>query len=341
MPDTNAQGGTSAQLTVDQGAVLMDSIFAGSQPENEDGVAGSDAEPEKGEAGDAAAGTDEPEATEEVAEDADGAPAGTDDGTVEDDGTEPPQTFKVKADGEELEVTLDELQKGYSRQADYTRKTQKVAEALKAADTERAEARAKRELYAAQLDKVSKILDSAAPEGEPDWAKLKTELTPDEYAATYTDWQLLERRKQAVKSEQERVAQEKQAEEAEARAKFVQAEREKLSTTVPEWKDPEKFKAGMTEVVQYLKGQGFVDAEIGQVVDARHVQLLRKAMLYDRIKKGEPETVRRLKIKSPAPGASSKGPSATPIKRAFDRLAQTGDVRDAGVLFEHAFGSPN
>lgn len=341
MSDTNAQGGTSQPLTVDQGAVLMDSIFAGSQPGNEDGAAGSDAAPPEGGAVDAAAGTDEPETTEEVVEDADGAPAGTDDGTVEDDGAEPPQTFRVKADGEELDVTLDELLKGYSRQADYTRKTQKVAEATKAAEAERAEARAKRDAYAGLLDKAAKLLDAAAPEGEPDWGKLKTELTPDEYAATFTDWQLLERRKQAVKSEQDRIASEQAEEAARARATFVQSEREKLSTTVPDWKDPEKFKAGMTEVVQYLKGQGFVDAEIGQVVDARHVLLLRKAMLYDRIKKGEPDTVRRLKIKSPAPGASSKGPSATPIKRAFDRLTQTGDVRDAGVLFEHAFGSPN
>lgn len=37
------------------------------------------------------------------------------------------QTFKVKVDGEELEVTLDEALKGYQRQADYTRKTQELA----------------------------------------------------------------------------------------------------------------------------------------------------------------------------------------------------------------------
>lgn len=35
--------------------------------------------------------------------------------------------YTVKIDGEEHQVTLDELQKGYQRQADYTRKTQEVA----------------------------------------------------------------------------------------------------------------------------------------------------------------------------------------------------------------------
>lgn len=37
-------------------------------------------------------------------------------------------TYKVKVDGEELEVGLDELLNGYSRTADYTRKTQALAE---------------------------------------------------------------------------------------------------------------------------------------------------------------------------------------------------------------------
>jgi len=35
--------------------------------------------------------------------------------------------YNVKIDGEVLEVTLDELQNGYQRQADYTRKTQELA----------------------------------------------------------------------------------------------------------------------------------------------------------------------------------------------------------------------
>jgi hypothetical protein len=42
---------------------------------------------------------------------------------------EQPQVFSVKVDGKEVEVTLDELQKGYSRTQDYTRKTQQIAEA--------------------------------------------------------------------------------------------------------------------------------------------------------------------------------------------------------------------
>ena len=42
--------------------------------------------------------------------------------------TEVPQepAYTVKIDGEEQQVTLEELQQGYQRQADYTRKTQEI-----------------------------------------------------------------------------------------------------------------------------------------------------------------------------------------------------------------------
>jgi len=41
-------------------------------------------------------------------------------------------SYTVKVDGEEFEVTLDELRNGYQRQADYTRKAQSLAEQRKA-----------------------------------------------------------------------------------------------------------------------------------------------------------------------------------------------------------------
>ena len=40
---------------------------------------------------------------------------------------EPGDLYAVKVDGEEQQVSLEELQNGYQRQADYTRKTQEIA----------------------------------------------------------------------------------------------------------------------------------------------------------------------------------------------------------------------
>lgn len=58
---------------------------------------------------------------------------------TEEQQTEEPKLFKVKVDGVEEEVTLDELLNGYSRTKDYTNKTQKLSEERKRLESERAE----------------------------------------------------------------------------------------------------------------------------------------------------------------------------------------------------------
>ena len=47
------------------------------------------------------------------------------------------RTYRVKASGEEKDVTLDELVKNYQLGADYTKKSQAVAEERKAVEAER------------------------------------------------------------------------------------------------------------------------------------------------------------------------------------------------------------
>ena len=52
--------------------------------------------------------------------------------------TEEPTLYKVKVNGEEQEVTLQELLDGYSRTADYTNKTQKLGEERRQLESEKA-----------------------------------------------------------------------------------------------------------------------------------------------------------------------------------------------------------
>ena len=84
------------------------------------------------------------------------------------------QTFRVKVDGEEVEVPLDELLKGYSRTADYTRKTQAIAEARKQAEAEAAMAREERQRYAQTLEALDATLRQLQPP-EIDWDRLYQE----------------------------------------------------------------------------------------------------------------------------------------------------------------------
>ena len=90
---------------------------------------------------------DEPEATEE------------EDESEEDDEVEVEErkTFRVKANGSEKDVTLDELVSGYQKGEDYTKKSQALAEDRKKVEAEAHavnEAMQMREQYAQRLSQV-------------------------------------------------------------------------------------------------------------------------------------------------------------------------------------------
>jgi len=72
--------------------------------------------------------TEEEESTEETTDED---PEGESEEEESEEGEEPEEDeedvlYAVKVDGEEIEIPLDELMKGYSRQSSYTRKSQKL-----------------------------------------------------------------------------------------------------------------------------------------------------------------------------------------------------------------------
>src|SRR5512137_604694 len=74
---------------------------------------------------------------------------------------QPKRTFRIKAAGEDREVTETELIEGYQLGADYTKKTQKLAEERKAVEAERAkiqEANKLRDQYAQRLQMMEQFL---------------------------------------------------------------------------------------------------------------------------------------------------------------------------------------
>ena len=87
---------------------------------------------------------------------------------------EQPQVYTVKVDGVEQEVTLEELQRGYSRQQDYTRKTQELSHERKTLEQQQAELAQRDAVYSQLLPKMeAQIMGDI--ENEPDWAKLSEE----------------------------------------------------------------------------------------------------------------------------------------------------------------------
>lgn len=251
----------------------------------------------------------------------------------EDDGE---TAYTIKVDGQEVEVTLAELKKGYSRTADYTRKTQEASAMRKAAEAEAIESRALREQYAQRLEQIDAILQEADGP-EPNWDRLRVE-DPIEFAAQWAEHQRRGEVKKQVQFEQQRVQQLRAAEQHKALAAQLAEARQKLVQAIPEWKDEAKAKAERAAMKEYGKKIGFTDDELGQVADHRAVVLLRKAMKYDAMvaKRGEIKPAAKPASKPMKPGsaASTKASKSSDLTRAKQRLAKSGTTRDAAELFK-------
>lgn len=249
---------------------------------------------------------------------------------------EPQQTFRVKVGGEEVEVPLEELLKGYSRTADYTRKTQAIAQARKEAETEAAAAREERQKYAQTLQALGQQLQQMQPP-EINWDKLYQE-NPVEWVRQRELVRTRQEQMAWVQSQQQALQQRQQAEEQEAQAKTLESEREKLFEALPEWRDSDKARAEKAKIVEFATGKlGFTVDEISDLYDARAVLALRKAMLYDELM-GKREQMRpTIRQKARPMQAGAAGATQTNKSRAskdaLSRLAKTGSTRDAASVF--------
>jgi hypothetical protein len=245
------------------------------------------------------------------------------------------EKFVVKVDGKEIEVPKDELIRGYQREADYTRKTQKLAEERKLVESEFQQVRGEREQYAQILGQLQQKLQEFEPP-EPDWNRLEVE-DPTEYARQWTSHQRRQQQKYAVQAEQERLNQLYQAETQKQIQAVLAQETARLKEKIPEWSSPEKAKAEGKALLEYGQALGFSEQELNGITDSRALLALHKAWKYDQMMSKRPEFQAKIKKapKMASPGsAGSVGSKSGELNNAKKRLAQTGSVRDAASLFE-------
>jgi len=245
------------------------------------------------------------------------------------------EKFIVKVDGKEIEVQKEELIRGYQREADYTRKTQKLAEERKIVESEFQQVRAEREQYSQILGQLQQKLQQFEPP-EPDWNRLEVE-DPTEYARQWTSHQRRQQQQYAVQMEQVRLNQLYQAESQKQLQNTLAQETVILKEKIPEWNSPEKAKAEGKALLEYGQKLGFTEQELNGISDSRALLALHKAWKYDQMMSKRPEFQAKIK-KAPrmaSPGsAGSVSSKSSDINNAKKRLAQTGSVRDAASLFE-------
>lgn len=242
-------------------------------------------------------------------------------------------SFTVRVDGKEEQVPLPELLAGYSRTADYTRKTQQVAEQRKAADAIAEAARQERTEYATLIPKLRAALEAGIGP-EPDWDKLRAE-DPTKANTLWQQRQEMKAKLATAKAEEQRVLQQ-QAEDAEAMANQVAIEqREKLFEKLPEWKD-DKVSGAESEMIHQLMLSVGYSPEETKIYDHRAILIARKAALYDAAMARQAK-VKKVVQNAPVnkAGAAVRTNKVTETQKAArSRFNSTGKVGDAANLFE-------
>ena len=244
--------------------------------------------------------------------------------------------YRVKAAGEEREVTLDELIRGYQLEADYTKKTQSLSEERKQVEAERVriqEANKLRDQYAERLQIIEQMLQQQPTEN---LEQLK-ETDPIGYAVKVAEQQQKEKQLQAVQMERFRIAQQQQAEQTEMLAKHVATEAEKLAQAIPDFADKEKGEPVRKEIRSFAKSIGWTDQELASVYDSRAVLTLYKAMQYDKLMQNKPDVAKKM-AQAPkmlkAGASQQRSPDQEQVKRQKQQLKRSGRVADAAGLFE-------
>lgn len=289
-----------------------------------------DADEQPEEEGLQATETDETDESEEVEElDEDEAPEPQ---------AEEPQRFTVKVDGEETEVTLEELRAGYSRQSDYTRKTQEIAQQRKTIEQEIQAAREERERYAKQLEELATLQPQVQEPSQEQWEALYRE-NPVEWVRQRELWRESKEKREKLVREQQQVAFQQQQEQAQKLQQTVTEERQKLVEAIPEWRDPEVAKREIGEIRRFAMDAGFTENEVAQIYDHRAVKVLHDAVRYRQLMNKQ-AALTPMKPKSPK--TAPPGASATPAeqqsasaKKLKQRLRETGRLQDAAALMEN------
>jgi len=242
---------------------------------------------------------------------------------------------EVELDGETYRVP-PKLKEAVLRQADYTRKTQEVAEASRQVQVQQQALALQAQFQQATVQdqqQLQHLESQIAQYRQLDWANMDT----DTLTRARHQLDTLKEQSEALRNGLSYKAQQFQAHNAQVRQQQLQQGIEYLRKAIP------KFDADtISGLRSYAVGEGYTAPEMEQVTDPRFVKLLYKAAEYDRLKSSQKSAVEAVKKAPPVirPGAS-KGQghiAQTRIKQATERLKKTGGVDDfANALLARGF----
>lgn len=294
--------------------------------------------------GDADTGADEDgdDADEVEGLEADEAEGDDDDGEADEDDSQDaaasakPELHRLKIDGQEVEVSIDELKKGYSLETAARQKLTAAAEQAKAVAAEIAGLDA----FKGRLDTALAAIETGLQDpryAAEEMGHLK-DADPAEYAVRRLEMQDQADKAKALQADRDRIEAAQAHTAQEAKNAAITKEKTALLKAFPSWSDPEKAEAGLGKMADYAgKALGVSLQEFDAIEDHRVLVAIDKARLYDLIvAKGKTagERVRSKAAPTITPGTTdARAPGQVQQSNALKRLQKTGSTRDAADAF--------
>ena len=240
-------------------------------------------------------------------------------------------TYKVKVAGQEFDVTLDELRAGYSRDADYRRKTEELSTERK---NFQAESEKQRQDYSQKLSEVNQLMALAQQQLNSEFNNIDLEklYEEDPTEAARIEHKMRKRQEQLTESyEKVKSEQQKQFQQ------IVADQQRLLVSKIPEFADTDKASSLKNNMRSYLQSYGFKDQEIGQIYDHRIVMLVNDAMKYRNMQKVKPNLASKIakpgKVLSSGVKKSQTETNFQTRREKFGRLKKSGSIKDAQSIF--------
>lgn len=261
----------------------------------------------------------------------------TDEDANEDDGAEEPsKRFRVKVDGQEVEVTLDDLKRSFAGQGYIQKRMQEVAAVRKEAETVYNALNQERAQLAQALSVYQQQLSAAGNPQPPSKDLLKTD--PIRYLEEEAAYREGMEQRQALAQQQAYLMQQQSEQQGRAYKAYLAEQAQLLTQRIPDFADAKK--AGELKRALIEAGSqhyGFSPEELQGVSDARHVQVLHDAMRYRQLMAGKERVqekvaqVNRPVVRPGAKRTETDGKKSV-IEKARSRMRSTGSVDDVAAF---------
>jgi len=272
----------------------------------------------------------EEEITEEEAEEIEASESEDDETHLEDASPVEPERYSVKVDGQETEVTLEDLKQGYSGQ-------KYVQQGMQEASAQKKEAE---QVYAAltnerqQLAELYQSLQQGnitAPPEKP--TKELFDADPIGYMKQNLEYEEQRVQYDAQMAQLQQVTQKTSEAEATAKQAYLKEQMQILQREIPDFADSKRATALKEQLVDYGTAHyGYSTDEISQITDHRAIKVLHDAMKYQDIIKGKSQAKTKTKSAKPMvkPGAKKMAtPNAKVRSRQKAKLRDSGSIDDA------------